>query len=225
MRPALRLSAAVLAGAFQLAACQLHKPAVISVNARLYVEPGEAGGRPVEKLSFFASLRDEDGAGDIEYLYLVHDLSELSWKLDAAEWTRRDDGQSVWFGSNAIYRPDGLALPRGDYRAIAVDMSGERAEYRFALSAPPTEGYSLPTVSMDGGAAVRIASGFAITTAFFLDAGGNVVKTANAAAGRNELSALWGGADWRSQADYLAVYGLDPKSEVGFFSWKLRLPD
>jgi len=213
-----------VAAALALSSCEIHPPSFLAASARLYVEPGPGGTR-VEKLSFFASVRDEDGAGDLEYLYLVHDGSELAWTLDAGNWIRRDEGQATWFGSNGLSRPDGGSLPRGEWRALAVDLAGERAEWRFTLSAPDTADRALPSLALAGEDAVILSSSYPVNAILFLDAGGNVVKTADAAVGRNPLDALFGSGLWRSGADYLAAYGLDPRSDTGYFSWKIRLPD
>ena len=110
------------------------------------------------------------------------------------------------------------------YRVLVVDKAGERDERIFRLSAPPTRDIAMPALSISG-TDLRLDSGCALNTMLFLDAGGTVVMTAQVKPGTTALDALWPKQAWRTQADYIAVYGFDPKAEIGFLSWKIRLPD
>ena len=115
-------------------------------------------------------------------------------------------------------------MPRGEYRLVLVDRAGQRAERAFSLSAPETGAYALPSIQLSG-TMIKLDSPYPANTAFFIDAGGNIVRTAALPDGTTGLDSLWPDGAWRSGSDYLAVYGLEPKAETGFFSWKIRLPD
>ena len=184
----------------------------------------DAEGNREERLSFFASLKDEDGTGDIEYLYIIHDESELFWTLTLDNWVRRDEGKAVWLGSNGLAPGDDGLIPRGRYRAVVVDKAGERNERIFILSAPDTRGYSLPAIRLTGNQ-LSLDSPYQIHTLFFLDPADNPVKTIGINPGMTSLDSLWGDPSWRSAAYTIRAYGFDPKAETGFFSWIIRLKD
>ncbi|HPE87928.1 MAG: hypothetical protein H7A27_08245 [Spirochaetaceae bacterium] len=226
MRRAGSIIAAALSSAISLAlaaSCSSSPPEIVSLAVRLIVLAADQAGARDERLSVFVSVADAQGVGDIEYLYVVHDGDELCWTLGPDDWRRADDGSSVWLGSNSLDAP-GPTIPRGDYRLVMVDKAGERAERNFTLSAPETSAYAAPSVRLSGATAV-VATAYPTNTAFFFDAGGNVTHTAPIAKGSTELDSLWPEGKWRTGADYIAVYGLEPKAETGFFSWKARLPD
>ena len=217
----LALTAAMLV--LHAAACSVAPPAFMSVDYRLVVQPDDETGARDERLSVFASVSDGDGVNDLEYLYVIHDGEELCWTLTMENWERRDEGSSVWLGLNGLDSP-GTAMPRGVYRLVLVDRAGQRAERNFSLSAPETSAYDIPSIKLSENS-VTLVSPYPANTAFFIDAGGNIVRTAPLSKGTTSLDSLWPDGAWRSGSDYLAVYGLDPKAETGFFSWKIRLPD
>ncbi|MBN2874375.1 MAG: hypothetical protein JXM71_04710 [Spirochaetales bacterium] len=206
-----------------VAACSVSPPVFVTADVRLVVVATDGSGARDERLSVFASVSDADGSADIEYLYVVCDEHELYWTLDADAWQRVDEGESVWLGSNGLDAP-GYRIPRGEYRLILVDKAGERDERVCTLSAPGTEDYRLPDVRLDG-TAVKLVSPYPSATAFFSDSGGNVVMSTPILSGTTSLDSLWPKGQWRSEADYLTVYGFEPEAETGFFSWKIRLPD
>ncbi len=205
------------------ASCSSKIPEVVSMTTRVIVAAVDDNGGREERLSFFASVADGDGVDDIEYLFLVNDALELSWTLEPGTWVRHEEGSIVWIGSNGLRAPGGN-IPRGKYRAILVDMAGERSERTIMVSAPKTEGAILPSITMEADF-LSVRSPYSANTALFLDSGGNVVASAPIAAGRISMDSLMRGADWRTSADYIAVYGFDPKAETGYISWKIRLPD
>lgn len=213
----------MFAGLALAAGCSVSPPEVMSIGAHLVVVATDPDGGKDERLSLFASVSDEDGVDDIEYLYVVHDEEELSWSLTLDEWQRSDEGASIWIGSNSLDAP-GLIVPRGAYRVILVDKAGERAERIFLLNAPVTSGYKVPALRLSG-TDVALDSAYSTNTAFFFDSGGNVVMTVPISKGTTSLDALWPKGRWRSGSDFIAAYGYDAKAETGFFSWKIRLPD
>jgi hypothetical protein len=205
------------------AGCAVKPPSLGSVESRLVVVVTDAEGHREERLSCFASVADADGVSDIEYLYVVHDGSELCWTLTADDWVQKDDGSGSWLGSNGL-RSTGGVMPRGSYRAILVDKAGERDERTFMLSAPSTHDLAMPVLVLSG-TDIRLDTPCPLNTVFFLDAGGNVVMTAPVTPGITALDALWPKGGWRTGADFMTVYGFDPKAEIGFFAWKKRLRD
>jgi len=206
-----------------LVGCSVAPPEIVSIGMRLIVTATDAAGGRDERLSVFASVADDNGIGDIEYLFIVHDESELYWSLTGDAWQKHEEGNSIWIGSNSLDAP-GTTLPRGDYRAVLIDLAGERTERAITLSAPETSAYKLPVVHLKGNS-IELESSYTVNTAFFFDSGGNVVLTVPVTKGNSNLDSLWAKGQWRSGADYIAVYAFEPKAETGFFSWKIRLPD
>ncbi|MGD9938201.1 MAG: hypothetical protein AB7T74_00205 [Clostridia bacterium] len=205
-----------------LASCAVNPPGFVSTSHRLIVLATDGTEKREERLSFFASIGDQDGAADIEYLYVVHDESELAWTLTVDNWVRRDEGDSIWLGSNGLQPGDDGLMPRGRYRAIVVDKAGERDELTFSLSAPVTKEYPQPAIRLAGGQ-LTLDSLYQVNTVFFLDPAGNPVKTVGINPGTNSLDALWGDSSWRTAAYTIRAYGFDPKAETGFFSWNIKL--
>ena len=210
--------------ALSFSSCAVNPPGFVSTSHRLVVQAVGDTGQREERLSFFASLQDQDGIGDIEYLYILHDESELLWTLTLDNWVQRDEGDSVWLGSNGLEPGDDGLMPRGRYRAVVVDKGGERDERSFNLSAPLTITYALPVLAR-AGSQVTLNSPYQVNTLFFLDPADNPVKTVGINPGTSSLDALWGDPSWRTAAYTIRAYGFDPKAETGFFSWTMRLND
>lgn len=210
--------------AFILCACQVHVPTLSAVNLRLYLKPGPAGTAPIEQLSVFVQAADGDGPEDLAYLYLVHRESQLCWPLDQASWTSASDSGSLWLGTNTIRMPDASPLPRGRWQLVLIDLAGQRSELEFSLTAPETVGFTIPALQLADDTVI-LTSSYDMHTVIFMDASDRVVKTATMTSPRASLDSLWGSGGWKQGADYLAVYGVDIQSEVGCFSWTIRLPD
>jgi hypothetical protein len=87
-----------------------------------------------QNLSFFILIEDEDGITDIDYIYLIHDESELFWKLDPSNWTQKILSGKSWIGSNTIIMNDRSGLPHGKYRVMVIDKAGERDSREIYLS-------------------------------------------------------------------------------------------
>jgi hypothetical protein len=218
------LSGIVVFLLYLLASCAVNPPGIVSVSHRLIVLPQEGTLQREERLSVFAAVRDQDGIGDIEYLYIMHDESELYWTLTMDTWVQREEGGTVWLGSNGLEAEDSGLIPRGRYRALIVDKAGERNERPFSLSAPATADFSLPSIRLSAGQ-VTLESAYQMNTLFFLDPADNPVKTVSLDPGESSMNALWGDTNWRTAAYTIRAYGFDPKAETGFFSWNLRLND
>ena len=204
--------------------CAVNPPGFVSTSHRLIVHALDGEGAREERLSFFASIKDQDGLADIEYLYIVHDESELFWTLTMDNWIQKDEGDSVWLGSNGLEPGDDGLIPRGRYRAIVVDKAGERDSRIFNLSAPITKDYILPAIRLAKNI-VTLDSAYQTNTLFFLDPAGNPVKTVIINPGSNSIDALWGDTSWQTSTYTIQAYGFDPRSETGFFSWKIPLND
>lgn len=209
-----------------LNACEAYPPELVTISHRLVVHQQAAEQAALETLSVFAIVRDKDGQEDVEAMYIVNDEQELFWKLDASNWTYKEEDGELWLGSNGLSASswDQQRLPRGLYRLLLVDQAGQRSERSFMLSAPDFTEYTFPSIMISTSGTIELNSSYTVNTLFFFDAGQNVVKTSTLSNNSANLDSLWGDGQWRSRARYVAVYSLDIKSETGFFSWKTALP-
>ncbi|HOJ99080.1 MAG TPA: hypothetical protein PLW34_05935 [Termitinemataceae bacterium] len=74
----------ILGCLFFLFACSSQPPRIEGVRLRLVYAQKE--GKIEEFLSLFISPADDDGFEDLEELYLIHDESQLYWKLTPQDW-------------------------------------------------------------------------------------------------------------------------------------------
>jgi len=206
-----------------LNSCAINPPEISSISKRLIIAANSDKGDFTEQLSLMVSVRDKDGFSDIEHLYVLNDPDEIFWALDAENWIKQEEGDAVWIGHNSLRGPEPL-LPRGDYRLVLVDRAGERDERALIIREPVTDIYDGPRPRLEK-LSMLLDSPYTANTAFFFDAAGNVRRTVDIKPGTTLLDELWPDAGWRTGADYLAVYAFNTKSETGYFSWKIRLPD
>ena len=143
--------------------CSASPPQIVSVEARLEHVHDFSIDRRYEQLTVFALVRDEDGFADIDAFYLLHDDSELFWRLDQDSWTHERRSGEDWIGFAGISMADGSELPRGLYRLAILDASGESDERRVLVDAPSVAelGGRFPLVSGDG-RIITIQSGHAL---------------------------------------------------------------
>jgi len=94
----------------------------------------ETDSDPSEQFSFFVIAEDEDGVENLDELYLYHDKEQLCWKIKNDEWVSFVQDNKTWIGSRSITIQEG-SLPRGVYRAVLVNKSGEKGERLFTYDA------------------------------------------------------------------------------------------
>lgn len=93
--------AKILGCLFFLFACSSQPPRIEGVRLRLVYVQKE--GKIEESLSLFISPADDDGFEDLEELYLIHDESQLYWKLTRQDWLSIEGGEN----SPALRSPPG----------------------------------------------------------------------------------------------------------------------
>lgn len=204
------------------AACSPNPPQIQSVSTRLILYPGKTG-IPEERLSLFIAVRDKDGIGDIEQVFIYTSAAELLWNLTSANWTIHKDAGEYWIGSNGLSSPSGI-IPRDTYTIEIIDKAGEKIQKQIVVLAPQKLPGNLPAVS--NGAqpgTLLIQSDYTQLTLFIFDSGNNVIKVFPAANGTVQLDKLWGNSSWKEQAVSCAVYAYDAKNQIGMFSWKVPI--
>ena len=192
------------------------------MSTRLILYPGE-NGIPEERLSMFIAVRDKDGIGDIDQVFIYTVTAELLWSLTSANWTIHKDAGEYWIGSNGLVSPSGI-IPRDTYTIEIIDKAGEKIQKQMAILAPQKLPGNLPAVS--NGAqpgTLLIQSDYTQLTLFIFDSGNNVIKAFPAANGIVQLDKLWGNSSWKEAAVSCAVYAYDAKNAIGMFSWKIPI--
>jgi hypothetical protein len=116
--------------------CSASMPDIVQVFYQVNVYSNPQAEESVESLSLFLHVENEDGPGDIEKLYLIHDAEELYWELDTSNWQLIQKDNLNWFGSNAIFEPQGGAFPRGRYEVQVLNKAGDRSQGEFFIDQP-----------------------------------------------------------------------------------------
>ena len=203
MRPHVPLS--LVLSAALLASCSGEPPVINRVSAQLlYVEDLEAG-TVAEELSVHVVPEDEDGLDDLEYLHVISDGAELYWTLDSSTWTRTRSQNDEWLGTARLAMPAGAGFPRGEYRVLLYDLSGDSDEDRFRLDAPVLDPatISFPHASVASGR-ITLAGPFPWYTLLVYTTAGTYVRS------------------WSSQAEGMAVQTIrasDSLLRSGFTVW------
>ena len=211
------LAAALLVG---LAAwgCGNKLPEIATVEWRLETRPAE-GGPDYESLSVFAAVKDEDGLDNIAEIWILNDDSALAWKLTDSDWTKAVEGGDTWMGASALATPTLAAMPRGQYRLIAIDAAGQRAEKDFSVTGAFPE-RPAPSISNAGGT-LTIDPSWPETLALAFDGTGALIASPGVATRAASLASAFG-QDIASRTAEAGAYGYDPSLRMGAFSARVK---
>ncbi|MCL2557921.1 MAG: hypothetical protein FWE09_05530 [Treponema sp.] len=149
--------------------------------ALVYYE--EEGGAE-ERFSFFVLAEDDDGLANLSELFLYHDHEQLRWRIGSEDWTVHESAGRTWIGTRAIAPGEIGLLPRGQFRAVLVNLGGERTERLFSFDAPTAPRFAFPALQIADGN-FSIESAYPTNSFVCYDEQGNFV-------GVVELSALSG---------------------------------
>jgi hypothetical protein len=231
MRPRLATAATTvvaLAAALTVLSCGSKPPEVAAVEWRIESRPllkapaaagSAASGGSYESLSVFGSIKDEDGLDNIEELWIVNDAEALAWKLTNAEWTKAAEGGDNWIGGSALAQPDLSPLPRGEYKLIAIDAAGQRAELAFAVSgAFPAR--TAPSASLVKGK-LAVRSDWPETLVLAFDAADALLASVPAGKEGASLAEILGQA-FADRAATVCAYGYEPALKMGAFSARIK---
>ncbi|MBN2652419.1 MAG: hypothetical protein JXR63_08550 [Spirochaetales bacterium] len=108
--------------------CESSAPEISVVHWQLILVNDLERNIQYEKLSVFLQASDEDGEKDLDQIYVINDENELYWEIGSAQWTTMERDGSKWYGYSDFTMYDKSPFPRGKYRFMVTDVSGERDE-------------------------------------------------------------------------------------------------
>jgi hypothetical protein len=145
--------------------------------------------RPQERFSFFILPEDDEGLENLADLYLYHDREQLRWHISGEDWVSFEQDGKIWIGSRSIAIGEDEVLPRGQYRAVLVNKSGEKSERNFSFDAPEDPRFPFPALEISGGQ-YMVNSMYPSNRLVCFDDQGNYVHTANLSGLNGPLSEL-----------------------------------
>jgi len=153
-------------------ACSRTEPSIVFGFINLVYYQDATG--PQERFTFFILADDDDGIENLDELFLYHDREQLRWHLRNDDWVEFVQEGRTWIGSRSITVNEGERLPRGQFRAVLVNMSGERAERNFTFDAPEEPRFPFPSLQVNDGY-LTVNSLYPVNNLICYDAGGNVL--------------------------------------------------
>ena len=145
--------------------------------------------RAERRYSFFILCEDDDGIENLSELYLFHDREGLRWRITSGDWIQFEEGGRTWIGSRHIAMHAGEHLPRGQFRAVLVNMGGERTERNFTFDVPEDPPHPFPSLHILDGL-FRIDSLYPVNRLLCYDEQGHVIQTITLTAATGYLSDL-----------------------------------
>ena len=130
--------------------CDSSEPEILDVQWQINIIERRDKTLYEENLCIFVSVKDEDGEGDLESLFILHDSSELYWKFSKDSWTASKSDGEYWIGSSDIVMPDGSAIPRGEYRIVVYDASGAKSVFPIKIDTVVINPKRIPFPSIKG---------------------------------------------------------------------------
>ena len=145
--------------------------------------------KPQERFTFFIIPEDEEGIDNLADLYLYHDREQLRWHINSEDWVSYVHDKKTWIGSRSIAIGEDEILPRGQYRAVLVNKSGEKSERNFSFDAPEVPRFPFPFLEISGGRYI-VNSLYPSNRLVCYDDQGNYVHTVNLINLNGQLSEL-----------------------------------
>lgn len=131
--------------------CSTNVPEIKDSFVQINLFKDRESGHIYQKLSVFIIPFDGDGMDDLSILYIIHDETELFWALTSEEWENGEDKGNKWIGTNSIIMPELKDFPKGEYRLVLEDLSGESIEKSIYISYPEVDknNYNFPSPYTD----------------------------------------------------------------------------
>jgi len=132
--------------------------------------------RPERRYSFFILSEDDDGIENLSELHLFHDRDGLRWLFTPEDWIQFEEDGRTWIGSRHIAMAAGAHLPRGQFRAVLLNMGGERTERNFTFDVPEVSPHPFPSFYISDGL-FRLDSSYPVNRLLSYDDQGNIAQT------------------------------------------------
>ena len=188
-----------------LSSCTNSKPEIAYGYLQLVIYQSDRGTQ--EHFSFFIIPNDDDGLENLSELYLYHDREQLRWEIKNDEWISYSQDGSTWIGTRSISVREG-SLPRGVYRAVLVNKSGEKAERNFTFDGVVR--FPFPEFKINEGI-YTVSSQWLVNRLICYDSSGNYVTTI-------ELSSLSGNISRLNMPSNVRTAALWAEDEINFCS-------
>lgn len=199
--------------------CSQEPPEIIQNYWQLTVVNNVINKTRYEELSLFLHVIDPDGIEDIESVYLIHDDSELFWKLEKQNWETYNNQDEQWLGSNAIVLNDYADFPRGTYRIIVIDATGERDKTEIFIGTETINKRQIPVPTAEvQKEVINIKSDYTQNSLRIYRDENRHLKTVKTEAERLEISAAFTNRDEQRLAAELYVYAFNSEYGVGVVS-------
>jgi len=151
--------------------CSRSAPEITFGFIKLVLYQGDP--EPREHFSFFIIPNDEDGIENLEELFLYHDRDQLRWHIKSGEWLKHTIDGKDWIGTRSITINEG-SLPRGEFRAVLVNKSGESSQRSFTYDGNIL--YPFPELTISNNT-YTVTSRWPVNHLIFYDSSGNYLST------------------------------------------------
>ena len=169
---------------------------------------------PQERFTFFVIPEDDDGIENLADLFLYHDREQLRWHISSDEWVRYERDGRTWVGTRSIEMGRaGETLPRGQFRAVLVNLGGERTERAIVFDAPTTPRFPFPMLRIDDGV-FTIDSAYPANRLVTYNAQGNFVAIVEL----DELTGTVASLGLPSNVSLVALWADDPWNFTSAFT-------
>lgn len=102
-----------------------------------------------QKMSVFITPFDGDGFEDLNVFYIINDSDELFWAVTSEEWLTGNKNGNKWIGTNSLVMSELDNFPKGEYRIILEDLSGDSVERSVYITYMETDKYNFPYTFTD----------------------------------------------------------------------------
>jgi len=169
--------------------CTGSPPGIINTDWMLVYTDDLVLGAVYEELNFYVQVQDRDGDNDLTEIYLIRNDLNWSWKIDSSNWVSYDQDGEHWLGANGLSIGTGGNIPRGDYRVLVIDRSGQRDERTITIRQPGIDSGKLnfPEITKVG-ATLRIRSDVAPVLLWFYNSQSELLTEKYTATGTFPLS-------------------------------------
>jgi hypothetical protein len=198
--------------------CSGAKPEVMFLSSALNLVYDRDLDRSYEQLSVNIKVNDDDGFDDLDKLYIINDSNRLFWEVNHENWIASELKKEYWIGTNTIIQADYSPLPRGLYRLVLQDYSGEKDEKTFRISTAKlnVDEIEIPVMSLEN-EILTISSTYKDHTIIVLDSAGNIVARHKTPKNKISFGTIVRNKNQKSAAASYYIYSFQDVYRVGIY--------